>query len=97
MLPVLILFILQDFLDGNFLAGLPVGAEVDHSKGALACNSLNLVLVVGRDGFGLLVDGDAGLIDLVRLGLHDLVVVGGFVGVDFEIAAIGIGLLGDVF
>ena len=97
MFSVLVLFILQHFLYCYLLTSLSVGAKVDHSKSAFACDPFDLIFVLGRDWFSFLVDGDAGLVDLIRLSLHDLILMCGFIGVDFEIATIGGSFLGDVF
>ena len=97
MFSVLVLFILQHFLYCYLLTSLSVGAKVDHSKGAFACDPFDLIFVLGRDRFGFLVDGDAGLVDLIRLSLHDLILLGGLIGADFEIATIGGSFLGNVF
>ncbi len=44
MLSILILLILKDLLNGNFVAREPINPKIDDPKGALAGNSLKLVL-----------------------------------------------------
>ncbi len=96
-LPVLVLLILEHLFYCDLLTRTPVHPEVHHPERALPRHSLHLVLR-SRD-FGLGVDG-VGDIDFgafIGLCLEVLVEGHGLILVDFEVFALGVGVLGNIF
>ena len=94
MFSVFVFLVLQNFLYGDALAGQTVPAEVHHPEGAFTGDAFDLVLVGPGCRFVFVRYRDASFVGLVWLGFERFVVVDGFVGVDFEVAAGGIGFFG---
>ena len=97
MLTILIFFILEDLLYCYFLTSRPIYSEVHHPKRSLASHPFHLVL--GGDYFGFGVGGDGGidLRCLVGFGLHVFIDACGFILVYFEVLALRVGILRNVF
>lgn len=94
--PVLVFLVLQHLLNGYLLACCSVCPEIDHSKGALPCHPLNLILAHHGTRLGFLGNGDTGFTKLIGFSFEMFVVVAGLGGVYFEVAAGRVGLLGHV-
>lgn len=96
MLPILILFILQNLLYCDLLPSPPMDPEVNDSESTLPSDSFDLILGKHAVGFRLVPDGNAGLVKFVGFGLEVFVESEGAVLIDFEVFALGVGVFGGV-
>jgi hypothetical protein len=96
-LTIFIFFVFKNLLNCYFFASRPIDSKVDDSKRTLARYSLDFIF--SCQYFGLLILGGRNIDfrGFIGLCLHVFVKAQGFVLINFEILALRICILGDVF